>query len=218
MSYQWDFGLVWHYAPLLGTGIEYTLGLTVVTSVIGMVIGTCLALCQQSRMWFISVPLGMVSEVFRCTPSLVQLIWCYYALPIVLGITLSPMSAALLALSIYGGVFYGEIFRAGLRSIDPGQWDGARALGMTSWTMMRRVILPQVLRRMVGPMVSQTVLQLKNTSLVSVVTVPDLVYQGQMVASATYRPLEVYTTIAILYFLILFPLTQLSRLLERRWA
>ncbi|WP_342629606.1 amino acid ABC transporter permease [Nguyenibacter vanlangensis] len=216
MTYQWDFGPILQYWSLFRIGLEYTLGFTLASAIVGMVAGLLLTLARRSGWKILSIPAGAVVEIFRCTPALVQLVWCYYALPVVLGLSLPPATAALLALSLYGAAFYSEIFRAGLDSIDRGQWDAAAALGMTPFTMMRRIILPQALRRMTAPLVSQVVLQLKNTSLISVVTVPDLVYQGQMVASATYKPLEVYTTIAIIYFLILFPMTQGARLLERR--
>lgn len=217
MNYHWDFGDVLHYGPLFETGLGYTLGFTLISALIGMVTGALLTLLRRSGWKILSVPAVAFVEVFRCTPALVQLVWCYYALPVVLGITLSPMMAALLALSCYGAAFYSEIFRAGLDTVDIGQWDAAYALGMRPFTALRRVIGPQAFKIMIAPLVSQFVLQLKNTSLVSVVTVPDLVYQGQMVASATYKPLEVYTTIAIIYFAILFPITQVARILERRY-
>jgi polar amino acid transport system permease protein len=215
MHYHWDFAQIWHYAPLFRTGIEYTLGFTLVSMLCGMALGLVLALARRTGFRPLTLPLGLFAEIFRCTPALVQLVWFYYALPVLLGISLSPTTAALMALSIYGGVFYAEIFLSGLANIEPGQWDAGRALGMTPAVLMLRIILPQALRRMRGPLVSQGVLQLKNTSLVSVVTVPDLVYQGQLVASATYRPLEVYSTIAVIYFCLLFPLTQAARLLDR---
>ena len=124
--------------------------------------------------------------------------------------------AAVITLSLYGGAFYAEIIRGGIRGVEPGQWDAGRALGMTRAKLMRSVVLPQALRRMVPPLVNQTILQLKNTSLVSTLAVPDLLYQGQLITSATYRPLEVYTMVAVIYFAILLPLTQLARLLETR--
>ena len=131
-------------------------------------------------------------------------------------VELSPAAAAVIALSLNGGAFYAEIIRGGIRGVEAGQWDAGRALGMTRAKLMRSVVLPQALRRMVAPLVNQTILQLKNTSLVSTLAVPDLLYQGQLITSATYRPLEVYTMVAVVYFAILLPLTQLARLLEAR--
>ena len=157
-------------------------------------------------------------EVFRCTPVLVQLVWFYYALPILSGIDMSATSAAVLALSLYGGAFYAEIIRGGIVSIDAGQREAAEALGMTPGQSMRRIILPQAIKRMVPPLMNQSIIQFKNTSLVSVLAVPDLLYQGQAIAHDTYRPLETYSLVAVIYFAVLFPLTLLVQYLERRMA
>ncbi|MGH6862020.1 MAG: amino acid ABC transporter permease, partial [Phyllobacterium sp.] len=150
------------------------------------------------------------------TPLLVQLIWAYYALPMLSRLELTPVSASLIALSCYGGSFYAEIIRGGIVSIDVGQSEAASALGMMPSQTMRRIVLPQAIRRMVPALMNQSIIQLKNTSLVSVLAVPDLVYQGQMVAHDSFRPLETYSTIAIAYFIILFPLTILVRRGEKK--
>src|SRR5205823_89326 len=144
---------------------------------------------------FITAPLRAYVEVFRCTPVLVQLVWFYYALPVLAGIELSAVAAATVSLALYGGAFYSEIVRGGIISIDVGQVEAAKALGMTRYQLMKRVVLPQAFRRMVPPLMSQSIMQLKNTSLLSVLAVPDLLYQGQVIAHDTYRPLEVYTFI-----------------------
>jgi len=101
-------------------------------------------------------------------------------------------------------------------SIERGQWDAARALGLSPWVMMRRVILPQAVRRMLPPFVNQSITQLKNTALVSTIAVPDLLYQGSLITADTYRPLEVYTAVALIYFVLLFPTTQLAHVVEYR--
>jgi polar amino acid transport system permease protein len=103
-------------------------------------------------------------------------------------------------------------------SIESGQWDAARALGLGRWRMMRLVILPQAIRRMVPPFLNQSITQLKNTSLVSTIAVPDLLYQGQLITADTYKPLEVYTAVAIIYFAMLFPMTLIVKAYERRLA
>ena len=121
-------------------------------------------------------------------------------------------------LSLYTAAFYAEIFRGGIVSIERGQWDAARALGMRWSLMMRLVVLPQAVRRMVPPFMNQSIIQLKNTSLVSTIAVPDLLYQGQLITADTYRPLETYTMVAVIYFLLLFPMTLLAQAWERRLA
>ena len=119
-------------------------------------------------------------------------------------------------LSLYTGAFFAEIFRGGIVSIELGQWDAARALGLRRWQMMRHVILPQATRRMLPPFINQSIIHLKNTSLVSTIAVPDLLYQAQAITAETYRPLETYTAVALIYFLLLFPTTLLAQAYERR--
>ncbi|MBV9554012.1 MAG: amino acid ABC transporter permease, partial [Alphaproteobacteria bacterium] len=123
-----------------------------------------------------------------------------------------------MTLSLYTGAFYAEIIRGGVNSIERGQWDAARAIGMRRSQVMRHVILPQAVKRMVPPFMNQSIIQLKNTSLVSTIAVADLLYEGQMITAATYRPLEVYTMVAVLYFAVLFPLTLAAQEVERRLA
>lgn len=207
--YDWDFTVVWTYKWLFGYGLVYTLLFTLATVLLGLVVGVVVALLRLVPSWLVTAPLIAYVGFFRCTPVLVQLIWFYYALPPLTGITLSPSAAGVIALSAYGGAFFAEVIRGGINSIEPGQWDGARALGMRWHQVMKRIVLPQALTRMIPPLVNQGVLQLKNTSLVSVLAVPDLLYQSQVITAETYRPLEVYTTVAVIYFTVLFPLTLL---------
>jgi polar amino acid transport system permease protein len=214
--YEWDFSILFGYRWLFLQGLGITIAFTVAIVLGGMAIGLLAAICLLSRFAVVrAVSLGFI-EVFRCTPILVQLIWFYYALPILVGIEMTPTTASLLALSCYGGSFYAEIIRGGIVSIDPGQSEAGAALGMTPALVMRRIILPQALRRMGPALMNQSILQFKNTSLVSVLAVPDLVYQGQMVAHDSFRPLETYTAIAVAYFVILFPLTVFVRRRERK--
>lgn len=216
--YQWDFSFLWSYRWLFLQGLGVTVGFTIAIVGLGLLAGLCAALAKISRF----APLRWLSisyiEVFRCTPVLVQLVWFYYALPILSGIEISAVSASILALSLYGGSFYAEIIRGGIVSIDPGQTEAGAALGMTPFQTMRRVVLPQALKRMVPPLMNQSIIQFKNTSLVSVLAVPDLLYQGQIAAHDSYRPLEVYTMVAVAYFVLLLPLTIIVRKGEKHLA
>ena len=212
--YEWDCGFLWKYRSLLIGGIGYTLLFTVICVIGGLAVGLVAGMGRLSSHKFISVPLRAFVEVFRCTPVLVQLVWFYYALPVLTGIEMSAPVAAALCLSLYGGAFYSEIIRGGIISTDPGQTEAGQAIGMTRGQVMRRIILPQAFRKMIPPLVSQSIMQLKNTSLLMVLAVPDLLYQGQVIAHDTYRPLEVYTFVAIAYFVILFPITLWAKRLE----
>ena len=198
----------------LGVTIAYTVG----TILFGLVIGLVTGLLRLSRNPMITAPLVAYVEIFRCTPLLVQIVWFYYALPVVLGIDIPAHVAAVLVLSLYTGAFYAEIIRGGVNSIERGQWDAARAIGMRRRQVMRHVILPQAVKRMIPPFMNQSIIQLKNTSLVSTIAVADLLYQGTIITAATYRPLEVYTMVAVIYFLVLFPLTLAAQQVERRLA
>ena len=217
-GYAWDFSFLWAYRWLILAGLGVTIAYTIGTILLGLVIGLVTGLLRLSRNLMITAPLVAYVEIFRCTPLLVQIVWFYYALPVVLGIDIPAHIAALLVLSLYTGAFYAEIIRGGVNSIERGQWDAARAIGMRRRQVMRHVILPQAVKRMIPPFMNQSIIQLKNTSLVSTIAVADLLYEGTIITAATYRPLEVYTMVAIVYFLVLFPLTLAAQQVERRLA
>jgi polar amino acid transport system permease protein len=216
--YKWDFSFLWAYRQILILGLTWTVALTIALVALGLLIGLVVGLGRLTPSRWLRAPLTAYVEVFRCTPVLVQLIWFYYALPILTGINLSTTTACILALALYGGAFYSEIIRGGIVSIDHGQTEAGQALGMTSTQVMRRIVLPQALKRMVPPLMNHSIIQLKNTALVSVLAVPELLYQGQAIALDTYRPLEVYSLIALMYFVVLYPSTLVAQILEKRLA
>jgi polar amino acid transport system permease protein len=216
--YAWDFSFLWGYRFLILEGLGVTIAYTIGTILLGLLVGLVAGLLRLSRNPLITAPLVAYVEIFRCTPLLVQIIWFYYALPVVLGIDIPAHVAATLVLSLYTGAFYAEIIRGGVNSIERGQWDAARAIGMRRRQVMRWVILPQAVKRMIPPFMNQSIIQLKNTSLVSTIAVGDLLYQGTIITAATYRPLEVYTMVAVIYFAVLFPLTLAAQRVERRLA
>jgi len=217
-GYAWDFSFLWAYRGLILTGLGVTIAYTIATILLGLLVGLVTGLPRLSRNPVITAPLVAYVEIFRCTPLLVQIIWFYYALPVVLGIDIPAHIAAILVLSLYTGAFYAEIIRGGVNSIERGQWDAARAIGMRRRQVMRHVILPQAVKRMIPPFMNQSIIQLKNTSLVSTIAVADLLYEGTTITAATYRPLEVYTMVAVIYFLVLFPLTLAAQHVEHRLA
>ena len=218
MGYQWSFGFLLRYTHLFVVGVEVTLAYTAATVALGLLLGLVIGMGRLSRSPLVNVPLVGLIEAFRCTPLLVQIVWFYYALPVLLGVQIPAVVAATLVLSFYTAAFYAEIFRGGIVSIEQGQWDAARALGLRPWRVMRQVVLPQAVRRMVPPFLNQSITQLKNTSLVSTIAVPDLLYQGTLITGDTYRPLEVYTAVAVIYFALLFPMTRLVQWYEVRIA
>lgn len=216
MNYVWDFGILWKYSYLFLWGTAVTFLYTVGTSVLGALVGfTCSMVQLRGYRLANAVVIGYI-ELFRCTPLLVQIIWFYYAFPVVIGVNIPPHVAATGVLTLYVGAFYAEIFRGGIESIETRQWDAGKALGLSRWLVLRLVVLPQAMRRMLPPFVNQTIIQLKNTSLISVIAVPDLVYNATLITAETYRPLEVYSIVAAIYFLVLFPATLFARRLGRK--
>ena len=216
MTYNWDFQSVWQYYDLflwgLWISVVYTFGSVFFGIIIGLV--TCAARLSQWRV--LNGIARIYQEIFRCTPLLVQLLWFYYAFPLLVGGSIDNRVAALLTLSLYVGAFYAEIFRGGIVSIDKGQREAAAAIGMSPKQAMTRIILPQALKRMLPSFINQSVIQFKNTSLVSVISVADLAYMAAVVNGQTYRPLESYTVMAGLYILMLLPITQAADWIERR--
>jgi polar amino acid transport system permease protein len=216
MGYSWDFGAVTLHPQMWLWGLVVTILYSVTTIVGGLLIGVVCGTLMLSHQQLLVAPINGFVQAFRCTPLLIQIIWFYYALPVAANITIPAWFAAALGLTFYMAAFSAEIFRGGLQSIDRGQWQAARAIGMLPWQVMWRVVLPQAARRMLPPFVNQSVLQIKNTSLLSVIAVPDLMYQAQLMVSETFRPLEIYTSLGVAYFAMLYPLQKLAKTLERR--
>jgi polar amino acid transport system permease protein len=214
--YAWDFAALKPYWGLIWQGLGVTVVYTVITVLAGLAIGLTTGILRTMGPRWVSAPLRGYIEVFRCTPLLVQLVWVYYALPVLISVDMSAATACFVTLSLYAGSFYAEIFRGGIEAIDRGQWEAGHAIGMRQGKIFRRIVLPQAIQVMVPSLINQTIMQLKNTSLVSTVAVGDLLYQGSVITAASYRPLEVYTMIAVLYFVVLFPLTLVADQLEQR--
>ena len=154
----------------------------------------------------------------QTTPPLVQLFWFFFALPILIQVELTPFVAAALTFSIQSAAFFAEVFRAGIVSIDRGQSEAARALGMTGAQAMRRVILPQAVKRMIPAFMERSIELMKTTTLVATVSYADLLFQANEVAQKTFRPLEVFTVTALIYFVVIYCASLVVHQIERRLA
>lgn len=216
--YQWDFGPVFASSGLLAEGLVNTLKVTAVALVLGLVIGLALALLRLSPRRYLSWPAGLVIEVFRTTPPLVQLFWFFFALPLIAGIEMTPFAAAVVTFSIQSAAFFAEVFRAGIQSIERGQWEGGLSIGMTRAQALRRIVLPQAVTRMIPAFLERSIELMKTTTLVATIAYADLLYQANAIAQKTYRPLETFTVAALLYFVVIFAFSLLARQLERRLA
>lgn len=216
MSYEWDFDTVFRQFDMLLYGMWGTIKLTAIALVLGLIIGLVAALMRLSKKRYLNAPAGVYIEIFRSTPPLVQLFWTFYALPIILGIELGPFQAAIITFSFQSGAFFAEHYRAGIISIDKDQWEGGRALGMDYKTLMRRIILPQAIKRMIPGLTNRSIELMKTTTLVATIGFTDLLYQALLMSQRSYRPLEVFTIAAAIYFVVLFICSMGSRLLERK--
>ncbi|MBP2293269.1 amino acid ABC transporter permease [Azospirillum rugosum] len=218
MDYAFNWRVVWQNWDFLISGITLTLGVTAASLSCAIVIGLAVGLMRLSKKGLLRRLAMAYVEIFRNTPALVQLIWVYYCLPVLVGINLDATSACIVALSTNGAAYVAEIFRAGIQGVPPGQVEAARSIGMSYGETMRKIILPQATRKMIPPFVNEAVSLLKYSSLVSVLGVSDLTYQAQVLSTTTFRPIEIFTFIGVVYFLVCWMMSSAAQVLERRLA
>jgi His/Glu/Gln/Arg/opine family amino acid ABC transporter permease subunit len=184
---------------------------------VGIVIGLVVALIRLSKLRGVYHLATLYIDFFRSTPVLVQLIWIYYCLPIITGRSFSAFASGAIALSLYAGSFLAEIFRAGILSISKGQTEAALALGMTTSQTLRRIIVPQAVTRMLPPVGSMFISLFKESSLASSIAVAELMWQAQALIAFLFRPMEIFTLTALLYFILTFPQSLWVNYLHRRF-
>lgn len=215
---EWNFHAVLANSDLLLLGLLNTLKVTGLALLFGVPLGLALALLRLSTVRPLSAAAAFVIEFFRTTPPLVQLFWFFFALPILVDVRMTPFIAAIVTFSIQSSAFFAEIFRGGILSIDRGQWEGARAIGMSYRQSLQRVVLPQAIKRMIPAFMERSIELMKTTTLVSTVAYTDLMFQANDLAQKIFRPLEVYTVVAVMYFILIFVFSQLSIVVEHRLA
>jgi polar amino acid transport system permease protein len=215
-SYQFRWDVVPNNLDFLMSGLQMTLLVSAVTLVLAMVGGLVIALLDMSRWW----PARMVGisfgEVIRNTPILVQLLWVYYVLPIVFQVGIGAVSALIIGLSVYQSAFISEVYRAGIQAVPRGHREAAQVLGLTPVQTFRRIVLPQAIRMTLPPLASNFVQLIKFSSLGAVISVSEITRRGMELSSSTFRPLEIFTFIAVVYFFICWPLAMAIRVWERR--
>lgn len=217
-GYEWDFVIVLRDFDLLLLGLLNTLKVTGLALLFGVPLGLAMVQLRLYAPWPIRIPVGFVIEFLRTTPPIAQLFWFFFALPILIGVEIDPFRAAVLTFSLQSSAFFAEVFRAGIQSIDSGQWEAAKALGMDRNRTLRRIILPQAVKRMIPAFLERAIELMKTTTLVSAISYADLLYQANSIAQSTYRTIEVYTVAAALYFAVIFLCSLLVRRLEKRLA
>jgi len=216
VAYSWHFEALVPYWSVFANGATVTLELTFASAALGTIFGLPAAVGREARFspirWFMTSYI----EFIRGTPALVQIVWIYYCLPILTGIQFSAFSTMIIALAVHEGAYVAEIFRAGIGAVDRGQFAASYSLGMSHMRALRRIILPQAIQKMIPPFVNEFANLLKITTLGSVIAVQELQHSATGLISVIYRPLEVYTALAAVFFLITYPLIFLARRLEQR--
>jgi polar amino acid transport system permease protein len=215
-SFRWD--VIWNNLDFLMSGFQMTLFISAISLVFALVGGLILALFDLSKFAVLrgfSLALG---EIIRNTPILVQLLWVYYVLPIVFSIRVSALAGIVIGLSLYMAAFISEVYRAGIQAVPKGHREAAQVLGLTPAQSFMRIVLPQAIRMTLPPLASNFVQLIKFSSLGAVISVSEITRRGMELSSSTFRPLEIFTFIAVVYFFICWPLAMAIRIWESRLA
>jgi polar amino acid transport system permease protein len=218
MDYALDLGSVTRNMEPLLTGLWVTVQLTLAANAIGLIFGFVVALLVMSKVALIRLPAVAFVEFFRCTPAIVQIVWFFYCVPMLFGLYLGSMTMGILALGLNLAAFNGEAYRAAIQSVPGEQRDAAVALGLNNRQTTLHVILPTALRLAIPVLLTNGIVIFQQSALVAIVAVPDLMYEAKSLASQTYRPIETFTIVALIYFAVSFPVSQLVGWLERRRA
>ena len=207
------------YWRFIAKGLGLTVWIAAVSIVAGSILGLVVALMRLTPHWAINWPARLYIDFVRSTPILVQLLWVYFALPILTGVSLTPLVAAIGTLSFHSGPFLGEVFRAGILSVERGQKQAAFSLGMRPVQVFMRVVWPQAFGRMLPPTGNIFISLIKNSALASVVGVSELMWKTQAVGGYTFEDMEAFTVAAAVYvvFLII-PMSQLINFVNRRMS
>lgn len=202
--------------PILLKGLQVTLYIFVIAIILGFVIGLLVAMLRLAPIKILNWIAKMYVDAIRGTPFIVQLFFIYFGINSLHIVSLNNTTAGIITVAINAGAYFAEIIRAGIQSIDKGQTEAARSIGFTGAQTMRYVVLPQAFRRMLPTITNQSIISLKDTSLLSVIGIADLTQQGQIQASATFEAFKVWLAVGIIYFIIIYLLTLLANFVEKR--
>ncbi len=221
MLFEWNDIVT--FTPKLLEGAKLTVLLTVVVMAIALVLGLLLALGRLSHTRLLRWPATAYVEFIRGTPLLLQLFYLYFVLPFLVipglfpdGIKLPALVAGIIGLSLNYSAYLSEVYRAGIQAVDRGQTEAALSLGMSGIQTMRLVVLPQAIRTILPPIANYFISLFKDTSLVSVITLTELMFTGEILAASTFKHIEIFTMIALIYFAMCYPSSLFVGWLERR--
>lgn len=216
MDYSFDFGSVFRNFGPLWDGLLVTIELTLAANVVGLTLGFVLALLVMSRWAVIRYPVTLFIEFFRCTPAIIQIVWFFYCVPMLFDVFLGSITMGVMALGLNLAAFNAEAYRASIQAVPREQIDASIALGLNPFQRILYVVLPSAFRASIPVLLTNGIVIFQQSALVAIVAVQDLMYQGKTLATETYRPIETFTVIALIYFAVSFPVTQIVGWLERR--
>ncbi len=215
---SFDFSLIWNSLPLLLAGAGVTIEITAIAVGLGFIFGLITSVCRLSDVKILQVIAVCYVNIIRGTPMLVQIFLIYFALPMVIGQRINPFVAAVAACSINSGAYVSEIFRAGIQSVDKGQMEAGRSLGLSWMQTMRYVILPQAFKHVIPPLGNEFISMTKETSLVSVIGFEELTRRGQLIIAKTYGSFEIWLTVAVIYLVMTLTSARIGRYFDPRFA
>ena len=216
MDMNLNVDLMINSLPLLITGAGITIQITAISVGLGLIIGMFVGIARISNVKLLRWLAAIYIDFLRGTPLLVQIFLIYFALPVILEQRVDPFIAAITACGINSGAYIAEIFRAGIQSIDEGQMEAGRSLGMTWVQTMRYIIVPQAFKNIVPPLGNEFIALLKDSSLVSVIGFEELTRRGQLIIARTYGSLEIWISVAIIYLVMTLTISRLVAYLEKR--
>jgi len=216
MNYQFNFNFLNGNLDALWDGLKVTLELSLMANMLGLTLGFVLCMMAMSSLALIRWPIKVFIEFFRCTPILLQIVWFYYCVPMMFNLFIDPIYMGFLALGLNLAAFNAEAYRAGVQAVPHEHHDAGIALGLNKAQQTLYVVLPQALRSALPVLMTNGIAILQQTALVAIVAISDLMYVGKNIATETYRPLETYSLIALIYFALSLPISQLVAWIERR--
>lgn len=216
MAFQFEPSVIIDTLPLLGRGLKLTIILTVGGLFFGFLLGALAGLMKLSRNVIIRKLAGVYVETIRGTPMLVQAMFLYYGVPMAIGMRISPMVAGTMIIAVNSGAYIAEIVRGAVQSINPGQMEAGRSIGLNRYQTMRYIVWPQAFKRMIPPLGNQFIISLKDTSLLMVIGVGELLRTGQEIVAVNFRAFEVYIAVAIVYLAMTLSISKALRIVERK--
>ncbi len=211
------FNMIVEYAPFFLKGVLWTIGLSLVGIFFGTILGLAIGLGKMVQSRLVRLPFDWYVHFFRGTPLFVQILLIHFGVMPIFTAQPNPLVSGAISLSLNAAAYIAEIFRAGIQSIDRGQMEAARSLGMTHVQAMRYIILPQAIKRMIPPLGNEFIVLIKDSSLAAIIAAPELMYWGRAMQGQYYRVWEPYLTVALIYLVLTLSLSKLLHRLERRY-